>query len=162
MDLSCPKCKSDSTQKITAIVDNGTTHSTGRSSSVGIATTGRGFGVGSAVTTSSSVSKTALATKFARPKPKPKVYPIAGTIFLMLLVGWIPSSVVASILGGGTFAGLIGFLTFGGTSYLLFKFLAKKALAIKEYNTNLYPRLLHDWENGFFCHRCEAVFVPQL
>jgi hypothetical protein len=157
MDLNCPKCKSESTQKITAIVDSGTTHTHGRSTSVGVASTGRGLGVGTASTTSSSVSKTTLASKLARPIERKKVYPILGTI----LLGWIPASLLSSMFGSGFFAGLITICAYAGTAYLLFNFLKKKAVEAKTYNTTIYPNLIHEWQNGFFCHRCENVFVPQ-
>lgn len=57
MDLNCPKCKSENTQKITAIVDSGTTHSRGTTTSVGVGSVGGRMAVGSSTGTTNTTHK---------------------------------------------------------------------------------------------------------
>lgn len=159
MELSCPTCKSDQTQKITAIVDAGTTRSVGKTSTIGVASAGRGIGVGGAVSTTRNTSTTDLAKKLATPKKRfSSVW--LGFIPLMLFGGWIPYNIAASFFHNVTLSNIAGFIALAGTGYVAFKVINKKAIEGKQYNTSVYPKELQTWQDGFFCHRCEHTFIP--
>lgn len=150
MDLNCPKCASEQTQKITAIVSSGTTHSVGRTNSVGVGSVGGKLAVGSSSGTTRSTSTSELAKTLAAPTKKSDAL-IVPFVLVMGFFGWIPVAVM------GFFMGL---LVSGGLGYWLFTSMKKKADAAKQYNTEVFPGLYQSWETGFYCHRCEHSFVP--
>lgn len=159
MDLNCPKCKSENTQKITAIVSAGTTRTSGSTSSSSVGVMGGSVGVGSSRGTINATSKTELANKLA--KPKPRFQSLIGGMVLFALVGWIPGwiVVVEKHLYGSTetfvYWGIYALLMAG-----FYKFWAPRAEKNRTYNETEYQTLLKSWENGFFCHRCEHQFLP--
>ena len=151
MDLNCPKCSSEQTQKITAIVSSGTTHSVGRTNSVGVASVGGKMAIGSSSGTTHSTSTSALAKKLAAPTRQSDSL-ILPFIFVVVLVGWIPVAIM----------GFFGVLVSGGLGYWLFQRMKTKADAAKQYNSEVYPGAIAAWENSFYCHRCEHSFIPAL
>lgn len=162
MELNCPKCKSENTQKITAIVDSGTTHSRGKTTSVGVGSVGGRMAVGSSTGTTNTTHKTALAQKFPTPSKRPEGY-IVKFVFGTLLVGSLGYFLLTSITNthGGLFSIILGLIAYGVTGKFLLQFLKNKSDANKAYNETVYPQEQRAWDNGFYCHRCENVFVPE-
>lgn len=149
MDLNCPKCSSEQTQKITAIVSSGTTHSVGLTSSVGVGSVGGKMAVGSSTGTTRSTSTSELAKKLAAPVKKSDSL-ILPLVLILGIFGWIPIAMM----------GFLGYLVSGGLGYWLFTHLKKKSDAAKQYNTEVFPVEFSNWERGFYCHRCEHSFIP--
>lgn len=167
LDLKCPHCGSDHTQKITSIVDAGTTQHSGTTSGY---TTGTGMVDGkiafmSGTTTSKTrgTSKTALAMSLEQPKEKP-VLGMAWEWFRYSFAGFM-----LFVIAGATVLDWI-FPGFGNKSWpMLVAFLAVIAFGVKcffdavsnkTWNSEEYPSLIHRWTNGYFCHRCENIYVP--
>jgi hypothetical protein len=140
-DLTCPKCKSENTQKLSAIVASGTSHS--RSQSVGSVggTVGGSAAFGMTNSTTSTQTQSALAKKLSPPSKKKTILLLVGFAFLMLLA-W------------GMFGKILGTLGAAGLGYFGFVLFQKNSA----YNANVYPGLLADWDQSFYCHRCETVF----
>jgi hypothetical protein len=140
-ELNCPNCKSDNTQKLSAIVASGTS----QSQSVSVGSMGGTVGGAAAfgVTNSSTTTHTqsALAKKLAAPTRKRTILLLVGFGFLMLLA-W------------GMFGKFLGLLVAAGVGFLGWTLFQKNTA----YNTNVYPGLLDDWNQSFYCHRCETVF----
>ena len=171
MDLNCPKCKSENTQKITSIVAAGTTHTTGTTSSTSIGTTGTAVGVSTSRGSVSATSTTELARKLAEPTKKYDGY-------IAILACLSPFVFILSFMVGGYIAFEI--LWFRYDPYASFhwmpvilgspifvwtmKFIYRKwepyRLARKAYNENEFPVIHKNWNEGFYCHRCENIFVP--
>lgn len=142
LDLNCPNCKSENTQKLSSIVDSGTTHS--RSHSVGSVggSIGGSASYGMTSGTTNTRSQSALARKLAAPAKKPTIMLIFGFGFLMMLT-W-------ALMGK---LGLFGAAALGFLAWTLFQ----KNFA---FNKNELPALLQKWNNTFYCHRCETQFQP--
>lgn len=162
MDLTCPKCRSENTQKITAIVDSGTTHSRGTTTSVGVGSVGGRLAVGSSTGTTNTTHKTALAQKFPTPSKRSEGY-VVKLVLGTVVIGSVAYAILTSVTNthGGFFDLVLGALAYGVTGKLLLGFLKRKADANKVYNETVYPQEQRAWEHGFFCHRCENVFVPE-
>ena len=143
MDFNCPKCSSDNTQKISSIVEAGTTKTTGTTQSVGVASVRGGLGVGTSVGTINATSKTALATKLASPVKQ------NSFVFYVLMVS-IPFLIVV------IFPWYLGYPLAGFIGWMLFQ----KADKAKTYNREVFPGLLSNWQSSFYCHRCDNSFIP--
>ena len=85
MAITCPKCGSDHTQAIRAVLQSGTTYSTGSINGMGLGTSGAGVFSG----TSSSTSQTTLAARFAPPKKPKKLEMIAGGVLALAATPWL-------------------------------------------------------------------------
>lgn len=171
MDLSCPKCKSENTQKITSVVSSGTTHTTGTTSSTSIGTTGTAVGVSTSRGTVSATSTTELAKKLAEPTKKydgflaillclsPFVFFLSAAIgaYIAFEILWFRYDPWASFQTAPMILSAIPFC-------LIMKFIYKKwepyRMARKAYNENEFPAVHKRWSEGFFCHRCENIFLP--
>ena len=140
-ELTCPKCKSENTQKLSGIVASGTSQSQSQSvGSVGGTVGGSAaFGVTSSTTTTTTQS--VLAKKLAAPKKKPTILLLVGFGFLML-IAW------------GMFGKFLGILVAGGLGYFGWTLYVKNVA----YNATVFPGLFDQWNNSFYCHRCENVF----
>jgi hypothetical protein len=149
MDLNCPQCASDQTQKITAIVSSGTTHSVGRTNSMGVGSVGGKLAVGSSSGTTRSTSTSELAKKLAAPLKKSEAL-IVPFVLIMVFFGWIPIAMM----------GFFGYLVAGGLGYWLYTSLKKKSDAAKLHNNTVFQDEFLTWDKGFYCHRCEHSFVP--
>lgn len=146
MDLNCPKCSSDNTQRISSIVEAGTTTTKGRTTSVGSAYGSGGLGVGSSVGSINATSKTALAEKLARPAKKP----VISLYIAIVAIAWFT-------LAGVTAVGYWILLIAAPLSWFVFSMAGKN----KIHNREVFPELISSWENGFYCHRCDTSFVPK-
>lgn len=142
-ELTCPKCKSDNTQKLSAVVASGTSHS--QSVSVGSygGTAGGAAQFGTTSSTTNTTTQSVLAKKLAAPSKKKTILVLVGFAFLMLLA-W------------GMFGKLLGTLAAAGLGYWGFTIYTKNVA----YNATVWPGLFDSWNQSFYCHRCENVFKP--
>ena len=171
MDLSCPKCKSENTQKITSVVSSGTTHTTGTTSSTSVGTTGTTVGVSTSRGTVSATSTTDLARKLAEPTKKYEGF------IRVLLCAFLFILPVSLVIGGyvayeilwfemdpwakfHTAGWVFGIIPFFWLMNLVYKKWEPYRMARKAYNQNEFPELHKRWSEGFYCHRCENIFVP--
>src|SRR5260370_19425020 len=99
------------------------------------------FGVTSSTTNTQTQSN--LAKKLSAQRKKPTILLLVGFGFLILL-GW------------GIFGKILGTLCAAGLGYYGFILFTKNTA----YNTAVLPGLLAQWNQSFYCHRCENVFVP--
>jgi len=151
VDLNCPKCNSENTQKITAIIDSGTTHSHGTSTSQ------------AGTVSSSATHRSVLVRKLSAPSKYSRAYIIVKFLFKNFL-SFPAAAFLADVFGkAGTdqYKILIMLSILGPTICLFFLQLKKELIIAKQHNENVYPQQIHTWKNGFFCHRCENVFVPR-
>lgn len=135
MDLACPNCRSDNTQKLSLAVEGGTFSS--NATTVGVGATGGGAGLMAASTSGSSTSM--LAQKHAAPEKWPV---ISGGIGI-IAVSWIAS----------LFLGNWAFLSGCGLAAIL-------AIFGWKYNFKDYRRELAEWNAKYLCMRCSGVFTP--
>jgi hypothetical protein len=140
-ELTCPKCKSENTQKLSAIVDSGTSHS--QSVSVGSygGTVGGAAQFGTTSSTTNTTTRSVLAKKLAAPAKKKTILVLVGFGFLILLA-W------------GMFGKFLGTLVAAGLGYWGFTLYTKNVA----YNATVWPGLFDQWNQSFYCHRCENVF----
>lgn len=162
MDYDCNKCGSSSTQKISAIVSSGTSNGSSTSRGTTIGMVGGDLAVASTNGSTSATMKTQLAEKLAMPIKRTESWIFYG-IFFGGGFGWI-SAMVVGFLGGviinpgvGVFLGLIA-----GVAMFLhcMKHYRNSAKRNVQYNKLEYPQAIEKWNSGFYCHRCEHVFIP--
>jgi len=141
MAIKCPKCSSEKTQSVRAILQSGTTYSTGSMTGMGLGTDGAGVFSGS----SSSTSQTHLAARFAPPKKPKKLEIIAGGILSLASSPWLFSGTPLMAIS----IGLIALWAWELRSY------SKKN---KKYQQE-YPIWQSLHSNGFYCHTCANAFM---
>ena len=135
MNLQCPKCQSESTQKLSLAVEGGTFNSTGQTIGVGVSNSGVGaFGGASK---GKSVSKT--AEKYAEPEKLPT---IQGPLAIMVAAG------VCSLFFGSS-AITVGLWIAGIAMVLCFL-----------NNVFSFPKEHAVWDAKYICQRCAHVFTP--
>jgi hypothetical protein len=140
-NLNCPKCNSENTQRLSAIVDSGTSQS--RSVSVGSfgGSFGGTAGFGTTSSSTNTTTQSTLAKKLAAPRKRATVLLLIGFGFLML-IAW------------GMFGKFLGLLAAAGIGYFAFIKYRKNCA----FNADELPGLLDGWNRSFYCHRCENVF----
>lgn len=140
-ELTCPKCKSENTQKLSAIVASGTSRSQSQSIGSMGGTVGGSMAFGMTSSTTTTQTQSELAKKLAAPAKKRTILVLVGFGFLVLL-SW---GMFGKILG------TLGAVALGYFGWMLYQ----KNTA---YNANVLPGLLDEWNQSFYCHRCETVF----
>lgn len=140
MGIQCPRCGSDHTQAIRAVIQSGTTYSTGSVVGVGLSTDGAGTFTG----TSAGTSQTALAARFSQPKKPKKLEMIAGGVLALAATPWLfsKSPLMAISLG------LLAWWAWEVRAYM------KRN---KRYQED-YPTWKKMYDHGFYCHSCTNAF----
>jgi hypothetical protein len=146
MGLKCPNCGSDHTQAVSAVVQSGTSFSSGIVTGIGIGTGGVGAGVG----TTTSISKTNLAARFSAPDKPTKIPTIILGLAAFGSTPWLQAT-----------GSDVGFRYASMVVWLIFLLIvAKDWKGWKTYNE--YKRI---WEplysKGFYCHSCDKSFFPK-
>ncbi len=140
MSIQCPKCGSDHIQSIRAVLQSGTTYSTGSVVGVGVGTNGAGTFGG----TTSNTSQTTLAARFSPPKKPKKLEIIAGAIMSLATSPWLFSK--SPLMA----------ITIGIILWWLWEIRAYKK------RDKIYKEQYPIWKNmqdyGYYCHRCGNAF----
>jgi hypothetical protein len=188
MNLSCSKCGSDHTQKLSSIYASGAghRHATSHTSGMVIDNTGNVGGL-SATTSTSSTYRSELADRIAPPqrltvdlagaKPLARLFLIVAawwgtTIIAMgldqkffrryeMVTGYMGSSdpVRMAIDHTGT-CFLVGLLGGAFAFYLMAHRNVRKAEKFDVYNKTVYEPAMKEWQSKYYCHRCDNVFKP--
>lgn len=135
--MQCPKCNSDNTQRLEVIFEGGTQDTSGSSTTVGGAH-GGAFGVGGAVTSTTSQTQSRLAKK-AAPPPK-QTY--SGAFFTALFGGLLALGSGMVFITGCAFIALgvrIGYKGF-------------------KYNADDWPKVYQHWSESWFCNKCGNIY----
>lgn len=154
LDLSCPKCGSDRTQKITSVVSGGTSISTSHSSGIGFGAVGGTTAVFATGSTTHGHQQTVLAQKLAQPQ-RTSMLKFWGLVLVAAVLATIPAVFLGSL--GFNFLALVVLIAL---QIWFWRWAVKRAAMLLDYNKNVYPRDIVTWSKGYFCHRCESVFVP--
>lgn len=143
LDLSCPSCKSDITQRLSVVYEHGISDvkTSTRSTGIGFGRGGIGLGLGRSKT--KGTSQSAMSLK-ASPPPKKRYLKPLGYIFLAYLFS-------SFVFGRGEIAKDIVLLLWavGSISWTVFAF---------NYNTKSWPPLKSIWDDSFICNRCNHMF----
>lgn len=155
-NLCCPKCKSEHVQKISIIVEQGTSEINTQSSSAGIGVGFGGIAVGGAKTATSGTAQNQLAKQFSE-----ELYAESNVLQgLFSLVSLAIGVFIGFNVGGffhssfmGWASGIVAFVGLGyvGMTYLFQP--SDETIKLQE-KKNLWK------ESGFYCNRCAAKFVP--
>lgn len=164
VSYACPKCQSENTQKISAIIASGTTHGDSTTVTVGAGggTGGLGAGVASGKTTSQF--QTSLVKKFPEPVRKSEDV-ILGFIIGSVMFGVLVFFLIAVLFGmmGWNSKALMIVLSLPAFFYTIpkiYKSVVSSANSNKEFNLTKLPAERDLWNHGFYCHRCENVYNP--
>lgn len=143
MDFACPSCKSDNTQRLSAIYEGGLSdiNTKSKGTAIGFGRGGIGVGVGASKTT--GTSQTAASQRAAPPPKRGYLKPLlmifgafmAMTLFIgksdvgepVLIVGWLAAS----------------------AWWIYYAF---------QYNSKKWPPLKATWDNSYLCNRCNEIF----
>jgi hypothetical protein len=142
-DLSCPSCKSEATQKLSLIFENGLSDVNTTSRSVGIGIGRGGLAVGGGKTKTEGTSQTAASQRAAPPAKKPYLKPL-----LYLFGGMI----VANMFLRGPVLGPVVVIAWIGLSIAY-------VINAKKHNTDVWPVQKAEWDRSFLCTRCSHTFL---
>jgi len=159
--LQCPSClRADNVQKVSAIVNAGTSYGTytGYGSGVGYSSHD-GMAIDEVVTFSGS-SQTALSSLLSPPAQPTyssssgwlPLAPFGFGLLLLILLPEVPAIVWAVIIALCVWP-----------SVALYRYTKRKnALNYAQFNDQMLPwqRAMAKWEDLFYCHRCDGVFLP--
>lgn len=155
-DFACPKCQSEHVQKISIIVEQGTTEINTESSSAGVAVGFGGAAVGGGKTVTSGTAQSQLAKQFSE-----ELYAESNILQGILGIICLAISIyIGSSIGGffhSSFMGWAsGIITFIGLAYAGMTYLLKPSdeAVERQKKKDLWK------ESGFYCNRCAAKFVP--
>ena len=144
--LNCPSCSSEQTQRLSAIVDSGTSHTRGTSVGGfgGLAGGGGGGFGGINRSVHNSTTRSSLATKLAAPvrKPAKRLY-VFGAFVIYLG------------LGAFHFAFLLCLLLLAGGGFLIYR-----GYQNSMWNCDQLPVLFARWSASFYCNRCQNIYIP--
>lgn len=156
-ELACPKCQSEDTQKISVIIEHGTTEieTETRSTGVGFGSRGSvGFGVGKSST--SGVAQTTLAKKFSEELNTPASI-LQGIIGAILLV----ASIYVGIKVGGFFSSSFIGWSSGIVLFLAAAYFASTTILKPSDAAIALEKRKELWkESGCYCNRCGNPFIP--
>lgn len=153
-EMSCPKCDSENTQKISNIISCGTTNSESTSNVSGVAYgPGGSSGHISGKQTAYTTSKTELAERFSKELHKDS--PWTGLISILIAGVSIAAGIYAwKYFHSSTWGWSVGIGVFLGISFLMGNHKPSDASAAK-------AKLLQRWQDeGCYCHRCSHSFIP--
>lgn len=153
VNMQCPACKSDQTQRLEVIYEGGTQDVSATSYTAGAGILGASsakLGLGGAVTATSGQSQSKLAQRVAPPMKKSLKWPvILAAIGLLLLMSALSSK------GTGDTAGAVPVaLVFAapGAFWLYF---------VINFNIKKWPSLYREWSLNWYCNKCGSVFKPE-
>jgi hypothetical protein len=143
MDLSCPSCKSESTQKLALMYEQGLSDIDTSSKSVGIGIGGGGLGLGGAKSRTKGVSQTAASQRAAPPAKKRYVKPLLWIFgaFVVMQLFTRPGPVLGAVLSFLWIAASVAWIFIAYT-----------------FNAKTWPTIKAAWDNTFMCNRCSHTF----
>ena len=146
MDLNCPSCKSENTQRLAVIHESGISQVNSKTGGIGIGIGRGGLAVGVGKASTAGTSQTAMSQRVAPPQKKPYFKPLFW-IFLAFVVTSLGVSPVQSDLLSSLVA--IGWLT--ASSAWIYH--------AAQFNFKTWPNMIAKWENTFMCQRCNHQFI---
>lgn len=163
MNYNCTKCNSGNTQKISAIVSSGTSHGHSMSSATTVGVVDGSLAVAGTRGSTNTTIKTELAKKLAMPTRRTESWILYGLAFGGVF-GWIGGA-IAGFLGVVIFNSAVGAILALAAGVAIFfhcvKHYRESAKRNARYNKIEYSDAKKQWDLGFYCHRCENVFVPE-
>lgn len=135
IDLRCPKCASDHTQKLSLAVHAGTMTTNTTTALIG----GSGGHLGQGLAFSSGSTSSQLAKQ--NPEPKKR-------------------SLAAPFLIGLPVAGMFWPFTGGIIALLVLCLFGLWAFANASYNREEVPKRHREWNRQYLCMRCGGIFAP--
>jgi ribosomal protein S27AE len=145
MGMQCPKCGGDHVQAVRAILQSGTSFSSGIVSGVGA-----GSGGGMFVGTTSGTSQTTLAARFSPPKKPTRGLMIFMGIVALATSPWLQANGPDV---GFKYANMAIWLLL---AYFVWSYRKESAVYKKQYPV---WKAMHD--DGFYCHRCGHAYISQ-
>jgi hypothetical protein len=140
MNLNCPSCSSEATQKLSLVYEGGYADINTTSSSTGLGLGRGGVAVGVGKTRTRGVSQTAASQKAAPPARKAYLRPL-----MYIFGGMILLNIFMSSLGTlWTVLWIVGSIAWVVTAY--------------RYNSGVWPSLKSIWDRSFVCNRCSHTF----
>ena len=133
MQLSCPRCKSENTQKLSLLVEGGTSKTSTTTFGVG--------GVGGNMAAGGALSSGVSTSKLAEKNKAPEKIPVIRLSLAILFLAWL-----ISLFAGAT-AMTIGFLL-----------VVVVAVSGWRYNWTKFGREFAQWDAKFICLRCSNIF----
>ena len=173
--LQCPRChRVDNVQKVSAIVNAGISSSTYTGYADGIGYTPNGPAITDDYITIAGSSQTALSSLLAPPQ-RPTYNTISGIISTpaglhasvwLLVIGLAGALIILSSLQNFELlfsaSGILGIICFAIPIWLLSRMIrnANASRIWAETQMPHWQRAITKWQQLFYCHRCDGVFLP--
>jgi hypothetical protein len=145
--MNCTNCKSDNTQKLEVVFENGTNHINTKSKTVGTSLFNPIGGLMGAKTSTKGVSMSSAATKAAPPTMKGFR---ASVILILIGAIWTYMNTLNSFDFIGA---IIGIAVISGGVFLGYK--------RNQYNKDTFPPLYNAWLNSWMCNKCGTIFSTE-
>jgi hypothetical protein len=146
MDLNCPSCKSENTQRLAVIHESGISQINSKTGGVGIGIGRGGLAVGVGKASTAGTSQTAMSQRVAPPQKKRYFKPLFW-IFLAFAI----TSLGVSPIQSNLLSSIVAFSWLGASGAWIYHAV--------QFNFKTWPELTKKWENTFMCLRCNHQFV---
>lgn len=147
MELNCPSCHSENTQKLSAVYESGLSNIAAQTHGVGIGLGRRGLSVGAGAASTSGTSQTVVSQRAAPPQKKGFLKPLLKILGVSVVAALVVSSLHIPFLGI-----VVDLAWFAGSGAWVYHAL--------RYNATTWVMLTEEWQKSFLCHRCNHVFLP--
>ncbi len=146
MDLNCPSCKSENTQRLAVIHESGISQVNSKTGGIGIGIGRGGLAVGVGKASTAGTSQTAMSQRVAPPQKKPYVKPL-----LWIFLAYIVTALGVSSAGSNLLSSIVAIAWLGASGAWIYHAV--------QFNFKIWPALTSKWENTFMCQRCNHQFV---
>ena len=147
MELTCPSCRSENTQRLSVVYETGINNIHARTGGVGVGVGRGGLSVGVGTASTAGTTQTAMSQRAAPPERKPYLKPLLKIFGAYFLVTLFISGVGSLALGAAATLAWLG----GSVAWIYFA---------AKYNAKTWVTANAIWQSSFLCHRCSHMFVP--
>jgi hypothetical protein len=144
MTTQCDKCKSDNTQRLEIVYQQGTQSINTRSNTLAVGMAGGGVGSAMGHTRTSGTAQSMIAKSIA-PPAKRRWFRLA-IIPVVFGAGFL----LAATNGGGFISAVIGLALLAGGGYILYMQM--------QYNSQTWPGMYKVWQESWLCNKCGNVY----
>jgi len=148
MQLNCPSCKSENTQRLAVVHESGISQIHSKTGGIGLGVGRGGLSVGVGKASTASSAQTAVSQRVAPPQKKRYFKPL-----LWMFLGWVVVALGVSSIRSPVLSYMVSAVWLAGSAAWIYHAV--------QYNFKAWPVQIKVWQDSFMCHRCNHLFVAQ-